>query len=101
MTVSSDIQYFLGVNAPGGFFSLYYQLLPPDGELGWICDEDGTEFHKASYPLPEGLTLLRNMYFVIFAQRIYLIFFNCLQCFKSYAAAGICPVMGTARDGSR
>ena len=30
MTVSSDIQYFLGANAPGGFFSLYDQLLPPE-----------------------------------------------------------------------
>ena len=30
MTVSSDIQYFLGANAPGGFFCLYDQLLPPE-----------------------------------------------------------------------
>ena len=30
MTVSSDIQYFLGANAPGGFYSLYDQLLPPE-----------------------------------------------------------------------
>ena len=53
-----------------------HQLLPPDGELGLIRDEDGTEFHTASFPLSEGLTLLRDMDFVVLAEGINLVLFN-------------------------
>lgn len=31
MTALPHIQYFLGANAPGGFYSLYSELLPPEG----------------------------------------------------------------------
>ena len=30
MTALPHIQYFLGANAPGGFYSLYSELLPPE-----------------------------------------------------------------------
>ena len=30
MTTNAKIQYFLGANAPSGFYSLYSELLPPE-----------------------------------------------------------------------